>query len=756
MKDLLKIKFNLNIASIRSVAVYIFTNFFSKGIAFLLIPLFTNPAYLTPKDNGVLSIFSSYILLLTPFLTLGMVHSTTAEFFKKNKEDFATSNTSNIIIGFVFMIIGMAGLYLFKDYLLHRFDFPVSFVFILPFIVFLTFFNEQLSMLIRNRNEINIYAATNITKAIIEYGLAVVLIVFFYKAWHGRVWSIAVSLVVLNLFGVWYYFKNGYWRFNFKFSYFLEELRYGVPIIAFQMAVFLLGATNKLFLAFFNVDKHELGIYAIASILGALIGSLSQSIFLFVQPRVYKIISSGKATPEVIKKEFFRFVLLLSLCSIACIGVVVLIYYFFINPLYFSGMPYFFIIALSSFIWGLNSFFFNFLLYQKAKKKIFALSIASVCFSMLVNIVMVKNFLILGDALSGLINTLIFSLLLYIICRKTILNTITHNQVIITDAANKIEQRDSNYIFSNSQTKTAPIVYFAYNRPEHTQKTLQAISECRNAENTVLYIYIDGPKAGASEETINNINEVKKIAVQKNWCGEVHINIAEKNKGLFKSIVQGVTETVNKHGKVIVIEDDVLIFPGFLNYMNNALDMYEHTPEVMHISAFTRAEFAAVPLQDTTFFYNHTTCWGWATWKRAWDKFTPDPLAIKKACAKKGNIHYLDMDGTTEIFWGLKAIADGKFQSWNTLWHSVVFLNNGLCLHPARSLVSNIGHDGSGTNCEPDDEFGKNEFMQEDIEIKRIPLIENKLVRDYNTHMHGFRHRVKFALKHYLRYLIWR
>ena len=755
MKDLLKSKFNLNTASIRSVAVYIFTNFFSKGIAFLLIPLFTNPAYLTPKDNGVLSIFSSYILLLTPFLTLGMVHSTTAEFFKKNKEDFATSNTSNIIIGFVFMIIGMAFLFLFKDYLIQRFDFPVSFVFILPFIVFLTFFNEQLSMLIRNRNEINIYAATNITKAIIEYGLAVVLIVFFYKAWHGRVWSIAVSLVVINLFGVWYYFKHGYWRFSFKFTYFLEELRYGVPIIAFQMAVFLLGATNKLFLAFFNVDKHELGIYAIASILGALIGSLSQSIFLFVQPRVYKIISSGKATPEVIKKEFFRFVLLLLLCSIACIGVVVLIYYFFINPLYFSGMPYFFIIALSSFIWGLNSFFFNFLLYQKAKKKIFALSIASVCFSMLVNIVMVKNFLILGDALSGLINTLIFSLLLYIICRKTIMNTITHNQVIITDAANKTEQRDSNYIFSNSLTKTAPIVYFAYNRPEHTQKTLQVLSECRNAENSILYIYIDGPKEGASDQTLKNLNEVKIIAAQKEWCGKVHIIISEKNKGLFNSIVQGVTETVNKHGKVIVVEDDVLVFPGFLNYMNSALELYENTPEVMHISAFSRAEFAGLSPEASTYFFNQTSCWGWATWKRAWDKFVPDPLALKKACAKKGNINYLNMDGTFEMFWGLKAIADGKFQSWNTLWQAVVFLNNGLCLHPSHSLVSNIGHDGSGTNCEPDEEFGINEFRAHDLDIKLIPLAENKKIRDYNRRMYSLRYRLNFIVKHYLRYLFW-
>ena len=302
----------------------------------------------------------------------------------------------------------------------------------------------------------------------------------------------------------------------------------------------------------------------------------------------------------------------------------------------------------------------------------------------------------------------------------------------------------------------APIVYFAFNRPLHTQRTLQAISECRHAENTALYIYIDGPQEGANETTLNNINEVKKIAEQKKWCGEVQIIAAEKNKGLFKSIVQGITETVNKHGRVIVIEDDVLVFPGFLNYMNTALDLYENNPEVMHVSAFTKAEFTNVPLQESTFFYNHTTCWGWATWKRAWDKFTPDASAIKKACAQKGNLYYLNLDGTFEMFWGLKAIADGKFQSWNTLWHSVVFLNDGLCLHPARSLVNNIGHDGSGTNCESDERFVINEVLQDDIIITPIPLVENKTIRNYNTQMHSLGYRLKFAIKHYLRYIFWR
>jgi GNT-I family len=300
----------------------------------------------------------------------------------------------------------------------------------------------------------------------------------------------------------------------------------------------------------------------------------------------------------------------------------------------------------------------------------------------------------------------------------------------------------------------APIVFFVYNRPEHTRQTLEALSKNQLASQSSLFIYIDGPKANATSETIAKIEAVKKIAAEKKWCGQVTIIAAEKNKGLFKSITEGITKTVDQFGKVIVMEDDILVAPGFLKYMNDALDLYENTPEVMHISGFSREEFNAVPAAASTYFFYHTTCWGWATWKRAWDKFIPDALQVKHAVSKKGNIKKLNMDNTFEMFWGLKAIADGKFQSWNTVWHSVVFLNEGFCLHPSKSMVSNIGNDGSGEHCLPDESFGKNQLGTENISLTKIPLQENKAIQAYYVSLHSFKYRLVFIVKHYLRYLV--
>ena len=152
------------------------------------------------------------------------------------------------------------------------------------------------------------------------------------------------------------------------------------------------------------------------------------------------------------------------------------------------------------------------------------------------------------------------------------------------------------------------------------------LTTSKYADESSLWIYVDGPKPGASAETLAAIAEVKKAVHEKKWCKEVTIIEAEVNKGLVRSTIDGITNLVNQFGKVIAMEDDNLVSPGFLTYMNDALDFYENNPQVMHISAFARPEFDAVAVKESTYFFYHTTTWGWATWKRAWDNFKPDAI----------------------------------------------------------------------------------------------------------------------------------
>jgi O-antigen/teichoic acid export membrane protein len=419
--DVIKlVKGTIKNPAFKSIATYIFTNFFSKGISFLLLPLFTNPKYLTPTDNGLLSLFSSNLMLLSPFICLGMIQSTNADFFKKPKNEFAHSITNNFLIAFFLMLFAIVLLFFLKDVLQKKFEFPASFIYIIPFLVFLTFCSEQLFGLIRNQNEVENFAFFGIGKAIIEYTIAVILIVFFFKGWQGRVWGIAISLITVNLIGAYYYSKNKFISLSVTKKHLLDEVKFGVPIIIFNLCVFMLGTTNKLFLAIYNVDKYQLGIYAVACVFGTLVAYLGQSILLHAQPKLYKSISTGEATIKSIKKEFYTFFKMLSIVSIPCVLFVIFCYYFIINEIYFTGIKYFFIVAVTAFIWLLNYFLFLFLLYYKEKKRILLLSAISVSCSVFVNIVMVKNFLILGDALASLINTLIFGVLVVLFTKDVV------------------------------------------------------------------------------------------------------------------------------------------------------------------------------------------------------------------------------------------------------------------------------------------------------------------------------------------------
>ena len=104
----------------------------------------------------------------------------------------------------------------------------------------------------------------------------------------------------------------------------------------------------------------------------------------------------------------------------------------------------------------------------------------------------------------------------------------------------------------------APIIVFCYNRPDHLEQTLDALSRNELADQSTLYIYCDGPKDGASEEMRQKIADVRQVARKRQWCKEVHVVEREENVGLMNNIVGAVTEIVNKHGRVLVLEDDML------------------------------------------------------------------------------------------------------------------------------------------------------------------------------------------------------
>lgn len=240
----------------------------------------------------------------------------------------------------------------------------------------------------------------------------------------------------------------------------------------------------------------------------------------------------------------------------------------------------------------------------------------------------------------------------------------------------------------------APIAFFAYKRPEHTLRALEALSRCELAGESSLFIFCDGPKRPEDAEAVDR---VRQIAGSSPWCGRVAVIPSERNKGLAKSIISGVSGLCEEYGRVIVLEDDLIVSPYFLRYMNDALELYRDEERVMQVSGF----MFDVELETTTdaIFLPFTTSWGWGTWQRAWLKLDPDLSAYSALKSDRKLRRAFNFDGNFDYFSMLEMQHSGKLDSWAIQWYASVFMNNGLVLHPVRSLIANAGFDGSGTHC---------------------------------------------------------
>lgn len=269
----------------------------------------------------------------------------------------------------------------------------------------------------------------------------------------------------------------------------------------------------------------------------------------------------------------------------------------------------------------------------------------------------------------------------------------------------------------------SPIVLFVYNRPWHTEQTLAALSQNELADQSELYIFADGPKADATKEAKEKVKEVRQIIRKNNWCKTVHIIESINNKGLASSIIEGVTTIVNKYGKVIVLEDDIVTSTGFLKYMNKALDLYENEESVFHISGYMYPHWESLP---DTFFFNVPLCWGWATWQRSWRFFRNDDQQLVNYFDTNSNWGDFNLFGGNYLENQLRGNVSGRLKTWFIKWHASVMVQNGFCLFPGRSLVDNIGFDNSGIHNETTETFS-HPSLAAYIPVSKIPFQQSVL-----------------------------
>ncbi|WP_338763039.1 hypothetical protein WAF17_18825 [Bernardetia sp. ABR2-2B] len=277
----------------------------------------------------------------------------------------------------------------------------------------------------------------------------------------------------------------------------------------------------------------------------------------------------------------------------------------------------------------------------------------------------------------------------------------------------------------------SPVILFVYKRSNHTRQVLEALSVCENVEKTPLIIYSDGAKISSSSKDREEIEQTRQVLREFKEKKEhlflsIEIYESESNKGLAKSVKEGITEQINKYGKVIVLEDDIVPQKGFLNYMNEALEKYKNEDKVWGISSYAYPLENSTNVEEDTFFLPINSSWGWATWKTTWDKIDFDIESIFQKF-NQNSITQKELNfGDYYYYQILEAQKNNQVDSWAGFLMATMFLEKGCFLFPKYSLSRNIGFDATGTHCTEEDLFFSSPVI-DSIKLKTIPItVENE------------------------------
>lgn len=240
-------------------------------------------------------------------------------------------------------------------------------------------------------------------------------------------------------------------------------------------------------------------------------------------------------------------------------------------------------------------------------------------------------------------------------------------------------------------SEPAPIAVFVYRRPQHTGRLIDSLLTNEPFARSPVFVYCDGARTSEERDAVAATRRV----VRERLGGHAQIVERDANMGLAPSIVGGVTELSRRYGRVIVLEDDLILHSGCIEFLNAGLERYAADDRVYHVNAYRYP----LPQASVCSLLRLPSSWGWATWDRAWRAFEPDAASLQRRIREAKLVAAMDFGGTFPYYAMLQAQAQGRIDSWGIRWYASVLLRHGLAVYPNASQVINGGMDNSGVHC---------------------------------------------------------
>jgi len=240
-----------------------------------------------------------------------------------------------------------------------------------------------------------------------------------------------------------------------------------------------------------------------------------------------------------------------------------------------------------------------------------------------------------------------------------------------------------------------PVLLIHFNRPETTQRQLDVLSTIRPKR---IWLLCDAARPGRPEEA-EKVGRVRGLLDAIPWDCEIRKCFRESNLGIFRNISSGISWFMDEAGEGIILEDDCLPSEGFFPFASEMLARYADEEQVQTVSGFTGWR-EPLPIQESYCFSNYFSCWGWATWKRAWDTFDPDMRGFFERDRWHRICRRLHRNPRQRLYWEVmfRRVASGRTDSWAYRRLLSIWDHNGRVVVPKENLVENIGFNEEATN----------------------------------------------------------
>ena len=279
------------------------------------------------------------------------------------------------------------------------------------------------------------------------------------------------------------------------------------------------------------------------------------------------------------------------------------------------------------------------------------------------------------------------------------------------------------------EKQLAPLLIFTYNRLDTLEQVFKYLKNNSLCKETELFVFSDFAR---QEKDIEAVNRVRKYLRTVNGFKSITIIERQENYGLAKNIIEGVTEIINKYGKVIVLEDDLITSPNFLVYMNQALNFYENSNNIFAISGYTGKLPSLSQLENDVYLSYRPSSWGWGTWKDQWENIDWDVVDFDEFIKDRKQVKKFNRGGI-DMARMLRHCMEGENHSWAIRWSYAMSKQDKYCIYPKVSKIQNIGFGKGATNCTGIDIYQTtlDTSNQMDFKFEKDIQIDKQLTKEF-------------------------